>query len=322
LQLDDADLTALRERFPRLRLPERSAPTRASGSPEVVLVMGLQGSGKTESVAAWVERGYERLNRDLRGGTLRELHRGLEERLAAGARRLVLDNTYVTRAQRRDAIDAATRHGAAVRGIWRETPVAQAQINVVMRMLAVHGRLLGPDELEAQRDDLGVTPQAQYRLVRQLEAPEADEGFAQLEVVPFERRVEPGEAALLMALDALVPDGNAPAPAALERLRSAGQARLLIFGWRPGAGEDGEAHQQRLRDLTGLEVSFAQCIHPGGPPRCWCRPPLPGLPLALARANGVSLERSVVVGTSPAHRSMAAALGAAYEDATTGPRRR
>ncbi|HEX2376476.1 MAG TPA: hypothetical protein VHI30_02870, partial [Gaiellales bacterium] len=59
-------------------------------------------------------------------------------------------------------------------------------------------------------------------------------------------------------------------------------------------------------------VEAALCPHEAGPPRCWCRPPLPGLLLAFAREQGVDPARSLVVGTGPAHRSLAAALGARY----------
>jgi histidinol phosphatase-like enzyme len=58
------------------------------------------------------------------------------------------------------------------------------------------------------------------------------------------------------------------------------------------------------------------CTHPGGPPTCWCRPPLPGLPLAFARAHGIDPARSTLVGTSPAHRTLAARLGSRYVGAT------
>jgi histidinol phosphatase-like enzyme len=59
-------------------------------------------------------------------------------------------------------------------------------------------------------------------------------------------------------------------------------------------------------------VHSALCPHPAGPPRCWCRPPLPGLPLAFARAHDVDLRRTTVIGTGPAHRSLAATLEARY----------
>jgi D-glycero-D-manno-heptose 1,7-bisphosphate phosphatase len=77
----------------------------------------------------------------------------------------------------------------------------------------------------------------------------------------------------------------------------------LVFGWHV---PDGVA-------LPGAVV--ASCPHPGGPPACWCRPPLPGLVLAFCRQHGVDPARSVLVGTSAAHRALAAAVGARF----TGP---
>jgi histidinol phosphatase-like enzyme len=66
----------------------------------------------------------------------------------------------------------------------------------------------------------------------------------------------------------------------------------------------------RLEAVVGGPVEHAVCRHPGGPPTCWCRPPLPGLPLAFARRHGVELSRSILVGASAAHRTLAATLGA------------
>jgi histidinol phosphatase-like enzyme len=59
-------------------------------------------------------------------------------------------------------------------------------------------------------------------------------------------------------------------------------------------------------------VESALCPHGAGPPVCWCRPPLPGLPLAFARAQRVDPARSVLLGVGPAHRTLAGALGARY----------
>src|SRR5262245_6374682 len=49
--------------------PARAAPVRG----DVVLVMGIPGAGKTRIAEEYGARGYVRLNRDERGGTLREL---------------------------------------------------------------------------------------------------------------------------------------------------------------------------------------------------------------------------------------------------------
>ncbi len=60
--------------------------------------MGIPGAGKSRLVAGLT--GYERLNRDDRGGSLAALARELGPPGHPGARRLVLDNTYLTRASR------------------------------------------------------------------------------------------------------------------------------------------------------------------------------------------------------------------------------
>jgi histidinol phosphatase-like enzyme len=82
-----------------------------------------------------------------------------------------------------------------------------------------------------------------------------------------------------------------------------------VFDWRP----DGPPLDASIPGAALVET--AVCAHPGGPPSCWCRPPLPGLPLAFARRHGVDPAASVVVGCRPAHRALAAALGARYVDA-------
>jgi hypothetical protein len=92
---------------------------------------------------------------------------------------------------------------------------------------------------------------------------------------------------------------------------AAPEAPHLVFDWRPDGRVDqlAEVVGRLERVVTGL-VDAAVCPHGGGPPVCWCRPPLPGLPLAFARAHRVDPARSTVLGTSPAHRTLAATLGA------------
>jgi aryl-alcohol dehydrogenase-like predicted oxidoreductase/predicted kinase len=295
--LDEADRAALEERYGWRAILSPPAPSAALDG-EVVLVMGIQGAGKSSAVAPWVERGYVRMNRDARGGSMRGLHQAMAERLAAGDRRLVADNTYTTRASRQEAIAVARRHGAQAVGIWLDTPLAEAQHNVVLRMLGVHGRLLEPEEMERARDPSSLGPGALRRLARDLEVPALDEGFSSLEVVPFLRRSRLGRdgGAIFLALDAV------------ERgLRPVSQP-ALVFGWRPGATQ---AEVARWSESIGLPVRC--CTHAAGPPRCWCRPPLPGLLVELAERHGVDLTRSTVLGTSAAHASMARDVGARFE---------
>jgi aryl-alcohol dehydrogenase-like predicted oxidoreductase/predicted kinase len=288
LRLDAEERAAIGERRPARRRPA------AAG--EVVLVMGIPGAGKSRVAETYTARGYLRLNRDQRGGTLRGLAEALDEQLESGARRVVLDNTYLTRAARSHVVDAAARHGLAVRCVWVDTPLAQAQVNMVERLLERLGKLPTPEELRRLAREPGIlTPTSQMRALRELEPPAEDEGFASLERVEFERAPQTGHAGVFVAA------------AALERFEPVDrQAPHLVFDWRP----DGS-----MPDVPRLEaavVETAVCPHPGGPPTCWCRPPLPGLVVAFARAHDVDPARSTVVGTTPAHRTLAATLGARY----------
>jgi aryl-alcohol dehydrogenase-like predicted oxidoreductase len=310
LALGDADRAALEARYGWRAILHPPAPAAFTGA-ELVLVMGVQGAGKSTAAQAWEARGYERMNRDGRGGSMKDLQAAIDAKLAASTSKLVADNTYCTRATRQAAIAAARRLGAQVTGVWLETPVAEAQRNVILRMLAAHGRLLEPEEMERARTAESIGPGALWRLLRDVEPPAVDEGFTRLEIVPFARRPRdtPGRAATFVALDAV--DALDPARLGVD---SPGDPRL-VFGWTPGATAE---RTRELQARFGTRVLC--CPHAAGAARCWCRPPLPGLLLALAESHGVDVSQSAVVGTSEAHERMARAIGAAYRRADGFPR--
>jgi aryl-alcohol dehydrogenase-like predicted oxidoreductase/predicted kinase len=293
-------------------LPAERPRARRTGA-EVVLVMGIPGAGKSRIAEEYVARGYVRLNRDERGGSLRELAGALDELLAAGARRVVLDNTYLTRAARSYAVEAASRHGASIRCVWLDTPLAQAQVNLVERLLERFGSLPSPQELRvlARAEQGTLAPTSQMRALRELEPPSIDEGLTDVEHVIFARaspsdRARPGVfvAAAVLRESGWSAQGDPDAP-------------HLVFDWRPdGAPEELAPLVAMLSAEVSGPVESALCPHPAGPPTCWCRPPLPGLPLVFARAHGVDPARSILVGASPAHRTLATTLGARYVSAT------
>jgi len=88
------------------------------------------------------------------------------------------------------------------------------------------------------------------------------------------------------------------------------EAPHLVFDWRPD-GSPADLAPLAAR-LAARLVETAVCPHGAGPPRCWCRPPLPGLPLAFAHTHGLDPARCMLIGNSTAHRTLAAALGARY----------
>jgi hypothetical protein len=145
------------------------------------------------------------------------------------------------------------------------------------------------------------------RTLRELEPPSEEEGWAEVEHVPFVRAPwnDRTRAGAFVAASALAQPGWE------DVVREHAKAAFLLFDWIPdGGAEDLTEPAARLAAATGAPVESAVCPHGGGPPRCWCRPPLPGLLLAFARAHDVDPSRSVVVGTSAAQRTLANTLGA------------
>jgi aryl-alcohol dehydrogenase-like predicted oxidoreductase/predicted kinase len=321
LELDDAEHEALARAFgvrrpgpaaePELRA-EANGPCGSEPPADVVVVMGIPGAGKSRVAVDYVARGYLRLNRDERGGALRGLAEALHEALSSSSRRIVLDNTYLTRAARSYVIEVAGLHRVPARCVWLDAPLAQAQVNLVERLLDRFGSLPTPEELRAlSRREQGVlAPTSQMRTLRELEPPSTDEGFTAVERVPFARAPASGRpnAGIFVAAAALSEPG-------WERAVGRGdlQAPHLVFDWIPDGDADALAPlAARLATVATGPVETAVCPHGGGPPVCWCRPPLPGLPLAFARAHGIDPARSTLVGTTTTHRTLAATLGASY----------
>jgi aryl-alcohol dehydrogenase-like predicted oxidoreductase len=312
LELDAPEQELLARAFGGRVSAARAARAGPADDGEVVLVMGIPGAGKTRVAEEYAGRGYLRLNRDERGGSLRALADALDETLSGGARRVVLDNTYLTRASRSYVVEAAARHRLPTRCVWLDTPLAQAQVNLVERLLERFGSLPDPEELKAlaRREPGTLVPTSQMRALRELEPPSSDEGLAAVEHVAFARAPSSGRerAGVFVAAAAVRDPGWKKALDQCDR-----HAPHLVFDWSPGATPDALVDcVARLSAATSAPVESALCPHGGGPPACWCRPPLPGLPLAFAREHGVDPARSTLVGAGPAHRTLATTLGARY----------
>lgn len=303
VELSAEALAALRTRFVG---DPSSAPARAG---EVVMISGIPGAGKSTLAERFT--GYTRLNRDERGGTLKQLAAELELVLARGDTRVVLDNTYASRSSRAQVVRIAKRHGVAVRCIVMATPLHDAQRNAAARIIARYGRLLEPAELVREHQ---IPPGAQFRFQRQLEPPAPDEGFT-VEHVAFERAPEPaGPRAAIIELDGVIWKGRPRAqvellPGAREllaRYRDDGYA-LAGTAWQPEPFDP--AVDAALHAALGFELPIARCPHPPGPPVCWCRKPLPGLALLLAHVHGFALADSIHVGRGAADRGFALRAG-------------
>jgi hypothetical protein len=199
--------------------------------------------------------------------------------------------------------------------------------------------LLEPVEL---RKHAMIAPSAQFRYRREYEPPRADEGFAAIEDIVFTVRaaglnapqhVDSDEEtkpiadlrrrpALLIELDDLVWRGRPRGPGDLQlvdgirdRLRAWVDAGYMLAGttWLTPPSLD-----DRLAELLDVPIAIARCVHPAGPPICWCRKPLPGMALLLAKLHRLELAASVHVGKNAADRGFALRAGLRYVDIADG----
>ena len=345
IRLSDDDRARLDDRFPSAilrtsRIATAGASRARTVDGEVVLIMGLPGAGKTTAAQSFVAKGYTRLNRDDDGGSVRGLLPSLEPMAAAGITRFVFDNTYVTRKSRAALVRAADAAGLPVRCVWLATSLEDAQVNACTRMLETYGRLLGPDEMReaAKTNAAAFPPSVQFRYQRELEPPDSSEGFAQIDVVAFERRRDASSdrRAILFWCDGVLMKSRAGRRAALsaddveivpgraEILQRCAQEGWVLLGaaWRPEiadgtiAASDADACFARMQDLLGVSIDVRYCPHGGGPPACWCRKPLPGLGVEFIRRHRLDASRCVYVGGGAQDPGFARRLGFAYRDAT------
>ncbi len=311
IELEATARERLYARFGDGSAPRRAAPSQRREG-EIVLLMGVQAAGKSDQVKSWEARGYERLNRDEMGGTLRGLAQRLDERASAGGTRFVLDNTYTTRASRAEIVEVASRHALAVRCVFVDTPIESAQVLAVERLAERYGEVPSPEKLRAlsKKDPQAFLPTVQLRARRDLEPPSEDEGFDAIERVTFERRARPWEqnAGLVVELKTWLALSAEEAARVREELSP---RRTLVFAWKEsGSVEDvtGTAREAAAAAVLGVP-DVALCPHPGGPPSCWCRPPLPGLIVPWLREHAIDPRRSSLLGSHASHQAMARALG-------------
>jgi histidinol phosphatase-like enzyme len=287
----------------------------------------------------FVARGYMRLNRDDAGGTLRNLVVQLDRALASGVSRIVLDNTYMSRKSRAAVIQAAAKRGVPVRCMWLSTSMEDAQVNAASRIIERYGKLLDEQELAERgtHDRTAFLPTVQFRYQRELEPPDASEGFARVDVIPFARCIESGNVnrAIIIWCDGILlrSRSNQRTPANVEdvvvnleraetlrRYQSEGY-RLLGLSWQPeiAGGKRStvvaDSVFARMNELMGLAIDVEYCPHAAGPPRCWCRKPLPGLGVLLIHRHRLNPAASIYVGEGPQDPGFARRLGFSYRSA-------
>jgi HAD superfamily hydrolase (TIGR01662 family) len=265
---------------------------------EAVLIIGYPGAGKSTQTEKYLLKGYDRLNRDLLGGSVADLLPRFEALIKHKSRGVVLDNLFTTVASRKPFIDLANKYRIPVNCVWVDTSIEDAQLNVCMRMLNKHGKLLSPEEISQSKDPGDLPPAVLFNYRKEFQRPTKAEGFANIEVAHFERQLDPSyvNKALIVDKDGTLTEcaSGAKFPCTVEDIRAIqGRGEILrefqdagykLLGVSNQSGvAKGQLTEARLQEilretnrLLGVDIEWAYCPHSIPPIRCWCRKPMTG----------------------------------------------
>jgi HAD superfamily hydrolase (TIGR01662 family) len=334
LTLDPADLKAIDRPWApdtRKRIDAAIPPPE----PEIVLIAGRPGAGKSSRVQPLLDAGYTRFNRDEFGGSLKDLLPRMERAHGDGDRHFVLDNTYGSRTSRAEVVALAQRLDLPVRVVYVDTPLSESLVNACGRMLDRFDRLLTPEELRRPPEPNLFGPQVPYTFDRGFEPPTANEGF-KLERAPFRRRRTGRRRALLLDADGTLrrSTGAAPFPlspdevellpnvqATLRRYHDEGWLLAMVSNQSGVARgtlslEAARAGLERTAQLLDLPFVIRFCPHAAGAITCWCRKPMPGMGVELLRAMDLDRDACIVVGDQGSDEDFAANLGSPFVEAS------
>jgi histidinol phosphatase-like enzyme len=93
------------------------------------------------------------------------------------------------------------------------------------------------------------------------------------------------------------------------------------MSWQPEIADGSRSKEvvhaivARMNALLELDIEVEYCPHAAGPPRCWCRKPLPGLGVALIERHRLNPAACIYVGEGSQDPGFARRFGFDYRRA-------
>jgi len=311
-------------------------------SNEVVMLVGMQASGKGTIAKNYAARGYTVLNRDgiAKNNTVASLLGPFGVALEKG-QSVVLDNTFPKAADRRPFILAAQQHKVPIRCEVMGTSFADCQFNALLRMHERYGAFFFDAESikthAAAKKDPNIFPMAVlYKYRKEYEAPHISEGFSALVEVPFVRQHSGTKKALILDFDQNLrdtPEGSPykypTKPAEVALIDHPKRAKIIqkyvdngymLLGASNQSGiHKGTVTHEDVRlcfdhtcTLIGHKILYAYCPHVSRPIVCYCRKPNVGLGVKHIIEYNLDPRKSIFVGDQTSDKNMALGCGFQY----------
>ena len=301
---------------------------------EIIIVMGFNSAGKSTLVKKYVTLGYHRLNRDLIGGNLDGL-----AKLAynSSEEKLVLDNTYASVNSRKSIIKVAKDKKIPIKCVHLTTSFEEAQLNACLRMIKKTGKLLQPEDFKSVKDPNLFPPVALFSYQKEFQPPTLEEGFSDIEEVPFVRvwDKEYKNKALILDYDGTLrlSTGKQKYPIELSDIQMLSGRREIIKQYHDdgyillgASNQSGVARGvpiesivkcfEETNRLLGFKIDYQFCPHRIPPVSCYCRKPHCGMGALFIEKYKLNPTDCIMVGDMTSDKTFAERCGFQYQDAS------
>lgn len=305
---------------------------------EIIMLSGVPGSGKTFLTKDELGDADVFLSRDKEGGHIPDLVPKLEVAVSQGAKKIVLDCTFVTREHRDYFTSAAKLLGVPIHCWFFDTTKEVSQFNICWRMLQRYGKVLRTKEdYEEHADDPNMFPPAvMFAMFKRLVKPEQSEGFASMRIIKPKLWKLPPEfknGAVILDYDGTVRDTKSGAkypkdpsdvevfPKAAAKLQALASDGMLLLG---ASNQSGVAKNDPPMDVAkacfdetnrqlGVDISVDFDYSPAGPAAGWYRKPFPAMGLMAVWEHKLDPTKVTMVGDMTSDKTFAKRCGFNFE---------
>lgn len=303
---------------------------------EIIIVTGYNASGKSTYTEKYVDGGYQRLNRDLIGGSIDALATKANDLLSNGHNQIVLDNTYPSIASRASIIKVAKDNKATITCIHITTSLEESQMNACLRMIKKTGSLLSPDEIKNQKDPNIFPPAALFHYRKQFQPPTLAEGFDKVNEIDFIRKWDSNYSnkAIILDYDGTLrtSTGKQKYPTTIseieilpnrtkELIQYSNNGFLLLGVSNQSGVARGTISKQTATELfettnklLNSKIDYLFCPHQSNPVICYCRKPQCGHGAVLIEKYKLNPSYCIMVGDMTTDKSFATRCGFNYVD--------
>lgn len=303
---------------------------------EIAITVGYNASGKSTFVQKLVDQGYQRINRDIAGGSLQDQVVLAEDALLNGVDKVVLDNTYPTVKSRAGILALGKKLNINVVCLWMQTSFEDAQLNACLRMMKKLGTIPNPEDFKNYNDPNTFPVAALYACRKEFEPPTLPEGFHAIDRVPFIRKwgAEYKNKALFLDYDGTLrlssgkqkyptkPSEIKMMPGRREKILEYANKGYILLGVSNQSGvakrsitaQDAHDCFQATNKLLGVDIDYKFCPHNVPPIACWCRKPNVGMAAIFIEKYKLLPSQCLMVGDMGSDKSFAQRCGIPYMD--------